>query len=316
MSKFLDVARDHFSRGLAGGYAEDYKILFDVIHDLKGASFNAKLDLNNIETVLSILELGEQIGGIEGIDARTMKKARAAAIKVIGLTIDYSLKLNKDYNVFGPYKRFANIINRNPLHPETIPSIITFNYDCALDYTLKVKNIRYSYCLDKSDPEDNIALLKMHGSVNWQLKEGTVQTTVFPIEKIADGSAKVLCASKLLESEPSVESNGIFIIPPVINKLGQQKAISNVWRIASQKLQSAEEIYVIGYSLPETDTFFKYLFALGTHSRPSISRFWVFDPDPRVGDRFRDLVGVGLREPRFKFHEMEFNEAIDKIAKK
>jgi hypothetical protein len=41
----------------------------------------------------------------------------------------------------------------------------------------------------------------------------------------------------------------------------------------------AQEIIVIGYSLPETDFFFRNLFALGTVGRKFIRRFAVVNPD-------------------------------------
>jgi hypothetical protein len=37
-----------------------------------------------------------------------------------------------------------------------------------------------------------------------------------------------------------------------------------VWRTAAQHLSEAEHIFIIGYSLPETDQFFRYLYGLGT----------------------------------------------------
>jgi hypothetical protein len=71
-----------------------------------------------------------------------------------------------------------------------------------------------------------------------------------------------------------------------------------VWQQAARQLSDAENIIVSGYSVPETDAFFKYLFALGAVGNSLIRRFWVFDPDERVEERFRKLLGVA---PNSKF---------------
>jgi hypothetical protein len=56
-------------------------------------------------------------------------------------------------------------------------------------------------------------------------------------------------------------------------------------------LSDAENIFVCGYSLPETDVFFKHLFALGTVGTSFIRRFWVINNDGGVGQRFRAMLG-------------------------
>ena len=58
-----------------------------------------------------------------------------------------------------------------------------------------------------------------------------------------------------------------MIVPPTWNKTEYHSNLSHVWHEAAVELGSARNIYVFGYSLPETDSFFRYLFALGTYWR-------------------------------------------------
>lgn len=325
MSKFLDKSRDIMTAGLVDDHKTEFESLLKVIHKLKGSSFCANIDLNNIETVLSLLELGAQIGGIEGISLDEIEAAQAAAPIVIGLTIDYSTRLTHvgegAYLPVGSYKRFVDKCIENGQGRSTTPSVITFNYDCALNCALKTQRKPFSYYLSSTNSNAGIPLLKLHGSINWQefKKESGEEIKPFknfPYTRTSlEGYKRLLVAQSFLKPDKIDHNANSFIIPPMLNKLAQQKAISAVWKKAAECLRLAQEIYVIGYSLPETDTFFKYLFALSTYSEQSISRFWVFDPDPKVGERFKALVGVGLAEPRFKFHEMEFKDAIDEILK-
>ncbi len=82
----------------------------------------------------------------------------------------------------------------------------------------------------------------------------------------------------------------------------------------AKELAEAQNIFVVGYSLPETDSFFRYLYALGTEGSTRMERFWVFDPDPSgsVESRFREMVGRGI-ESKFRFFNKTFSEAITHI---
>jgi len=72
---------------------------------------------------------------------------------------------------------------------------------------------------------------------------------------------------------------------------------------------------VIGFSLPPTDTFFQYLYALGSVGQP-LRRFQVFDIAPLGGEieqRFRGLLGPGA-EQRFRYSQTPFDGAIRMMA--
>lgn len=102
-----------------------------------------------------------------------------------------------------------------------------------------------------------------------------------------------------------------LIVPPVWSKVAYQRRLAPVWGQAADALSKADTIVVIGYSLPESDAFFRYLYALGTVGDATLRRFWLFDPDSTgtVEPRYRGLLGPGARR-RFKHFRETFGQAI------
>ena len=90
-----------------------------------------------------------------------------------------------------------------------------------------------------------------------------------------------------------------------------------MWRAAAAEFATAKRIVVSGFSLPQTDSFFRYLYALGTISDERIRAFRVYDPDPSgdVEKRFRALLGDEVLA-RFVFLRHTFQEAIGEIWNK
>jgi len=89
----------------------------------------------------------------------------------------------------------------------------------------------------------------------------------------------------------------------------------NVWKRAADELQTAKNIYIIGYSLPETDVFFRYLYALGSIGSARIERFWIFNPsnDPHVFEKYRNLVGDTV-ETRFRYFPVSFESSANNFS--
>ena len=177
-------------------------------------------------------------------------------------------------------------------------------------------------------PEDSerrppLPLLKLHGSLNWFRKKDS-ESGVEPLYLYPDLMRltardeelgyKIIDPARLAgerldldeyESEP-------VVVPPTWNKTGHYEEMQGVWACAAEELSEAESIIVSGFSLPETDSFFRYLFALGTAGPTRVKRFWVFDPDRRVEDRFRALVGRHV-ERCFEYCQVGFSDAIKEL---
>ena len=108
-----------------------------------------------------------------------------------------------------------------------------------------------------------------------------------------------------------------MLVPPTLSKGRYHNILGSVWAVAAAELRTAEEIFVCGYSLPETDLFFRNLYAVGTIGEASLRRVWVFNPDPGVKPRFSVLLGrqVLSQPERFllfpcTFHNMRWDAVL------
>ncbi len=228
--------------------------------------------------------------------------------------------------------------------------IITFNYDVALDHALEVMYGPNSinYCLDDKGVRNNVAakhgykLIKLHGSINWALSKKNNKVKIYPIsirDFIVNEGMMAYVGRTLAYSDESKDllkkinveigskinklrwinkfdmfDDTPLIIPPTWTKTEYQSLLSPVWKHAAEEISMAKNIFIIGYSLPETDEFFKYLLGLGMINIVRLKGFYVFNPEEKVLNRFQSLLGRTLGE-RFQplLRKFELDGAIDII---
>ena len=283
--------------------------------------------------------MGRLIGRMGDIPNEEINNLYISIQRLIGTTIDLSTTLrevtdpenatlpnNTNFRINGSYPDFVGLLkNMFPGNNFQNVSIITFNYDVALEYAMFNSGIAAYYGLSNDDAAHKLPLFKLHGSVNWGTNAGG-KLESWDIQNIPPGFApikigdqyRLLVARYFYEGRTEVKLglNGPAVVPPTWNKADHHDKLKIVWRKAARALAEAEAIYVIGYSLPETDMFFRYLFALATHSESSIRRFWVFDPTNSIKNRFLSLLGPGLKdEPRFSFESNYFSQALTTLSK-
>jgi hypothetical protein len=101
-----------------------------------------------------------------------------------------------------------------------------------------------------------------------------------------------------------------LIIPPVQKKTYNLfgRLFGQLWQEAENVLAEAEEIVVIGYSFPVTDTQSDQLFRRAFSRRRTIPRITVIDPAPeRPTSKFRD--GFGIRDANLTVRAEYFTES-------
>lgn len=166
-------------------------------------------------------------------------------------------------------------------------------------------------------------LLKLHGSINWGRikKRGIVPLDVGEASfNIMSHTTHVLYNLGTRLGNRKIDGISFdgppIIVPPTWNKNSYHGQIANVWAAATRELALAENIIVIGYSLPETDSFFRYLYALGSQSSARLRNFIVINPDNSGGveGRFRELIGKGI-ESRFRYEPSTFTEGLSIIER-
>lgn len=334
MYNFLDKAEDLLRQGAFGEEKEKIELVFDLISDLQIVHSKAKLDINNIESLFGAIEMGRIIGGLteRGQDVSNYRKA---LITLISKTLEKSMlfpfyiksgyldvptfKSSEGYNNFGELLKHKNSEGA---------SVLTFNYDLGLELGLMLKDLKINYRLHEDTTGCNV--LKLHGSINWYTNSSR-GINFLPFEKMLqfirndysqqaykEGEKYSLDMSKFLKMSGGNEHQDMeaVIIPPTWNKTQYQGQLTKVWEAAADELSNAQNIYILGYSLPESDSFFRYLFALGTISKNRIRNIIVYNPEDsgETEDRFRRLLGPST-ESRFQYKPLKFSDAIGEIAK-
>src|SRR5580692_8277985 len=72
----------------------------------------------------------------------------------------------------------------------------------------------------------------------------------------------------------------LLLVPPSWDKSEYSRIMQPVWKKAVDALKAATRICVIGYSMPETDAFFKFLLALGLAENDRLYKLIVVDRIP------------------------------------
>jgi len=95
--------------------------------------------------------------------------------------------------------------------------------------------------------------------------------------------------------------------------------LKSVWKSASEEIEQATRIIIIGYSLPETDSFFKYLLALGLSKNDSLQEIILINPAQGIeGEalekRYRDFIAPFFDTRNFRFWHVGFEKGITLLS--
>lgn len=330
MADFLDTADElRKSTDLKDDLAV-FDLVFRAISSLQNTHSKSTLDIYNIESVFAAFEMASLLGRLGSLEQKDLAAVGLAIRRLIVRTLEERIELPLEERTVKPpfpYGDFVSLVSGLPRPVSNAnaasTSIISFNYDLALDYALYYNRLRMDYCLELSNDRNRIQFMKLHGSLNWARCNHCKRIIPWHLEEFFakrqwnlgirnnPKSVRLEIGSLLKEfvhcGNPVVPEP--LIVPPTWNKTQYHQEISHVWSQAAKNLSEAENIFVIGYSLPDTDQFFRYLYALGTVGESLLKRFWVFDPDPQVGKRFEGLLGETARA-RFKLIQGKFSEAI------
>lgn len=332
MNDFLDKSRDLLASGEVNEKRAHFEKVFSAISKLQVVHSKAILDLNNIESIFNIFEMSRLLKKLPGYDVAAIEDIIKSLKEVIVTTLECKIRyptVDRKIHPPTPYEGFIDILSyiQSQAQQKHSVSVITFNYDIALDMAFHYGGLTYDYYLNESVEPNRIPLLKLHGSLNWAVcsvcgeivpwylheyfsKYSVHWFTDPKYVKIPIGvqltTGNEHCGAKVLE-EP-------FIVPPTWNKAEHHQTLSKVWSRAAHELSEAEYIFVIGYSLPETDAFFKLLYAMGAVGNKIIRCIIVFNPDGsgRVDDRFRNILGFGAID-RYTYNKNRFEDAIPLI---
>jgi hypothetical protein len=244
-------------------------------------------DLFNIEEILSILEMRDQIGGkrsrrfvrliLDVISYYTPPPPEADPPRYSANWYEYPIQQHSEWS---PYFYFAMSLlnirieqdlsdaNRRfvALRDEAAParySVVTLNYDMVLEtwsqfltrYFVGGGNFRFSSDAQSTPRPDEVHV---------------------PLAKLHGG----------------VDTD--HLIAPTWNK-GISKTMSSVWQSAHDLLRTANQIRIIGYSLPVADAYIKYLLKSAVIDAPNLKSIDVIcqDHNGTTHPRYKEFINFG-----------------------
>ena len=327
---------------LTGEDPEAFRLVLKARDALKAVQANAFLELDDLEALFNAFEMAVLFKRLDPLLPSEVERLPVAMGRVIARTIERNLvfPVGEVKNQIGdrfpivnppaPYPEFANLLTLlDDNNAWSRVTVLTFNYDLALDVALLKAKIPFSYgLLEDSEGEKDarraLDFLKLHGSLNWQRCEcGEVHSrdlaALFDNDymySLVAGKREYRLEASLHQAQqppcgkrPNVEP---FIVPPTWNKGQHHAQLASVWRRAAQHFSNAEYIFIMGYSYPQADEFFKYLYALGTVGKTWLKKVLVFNPDIEVGNRIKGLLGRSVQS-KFDFQPKTFNYAIEHL---
>lgn len=328
MANFLEVADGLLRSGDVGPfYKAAFETVFKARAQLQSVHSKARLDLYNIESVFGAFEMARRFrkpfGDLDLKDVERLGDSmRLLILRTLELTTRFRLEGERLVSPH-PYEDFARTVS--VLFRKSTVSIISFNYDIGVEAGLAALDVPIDYCLTKASPDpDRVSLVKLHGSINWGRCKNCNEIAIVPFNEYCSTypyssnkpQGKVTIGPYCSRVAPFtcvqigswvpafkhtcghiLELKMPAIVPPTWEKAEYNVGFENMWAHAANHLSEAENIVVIGYSLPSTDQFFPILYALGTVSRTVLKRFWIVNPSAlEIRERFEGILGEAARQ--------------------
>lgn len=180
-------------------------------------------------------------------------------------------------------------------------TVISFNYDCVADHVLRSRaaakwSAKYGYGFpnpsrveghrhwDADSPPtsatDTIYLLKLHGSINWQLPSDP------------DSSNGTIRLKQRLYQQNGVPR--FTIIPPeFVKSIDQHPVFRVLWKKAERAIRNAEKVALIGFSFTPTDLHVEALFRIAL-AKSSLKELLIANPSPTDRRRIRSVFSKAL----------------------
>jgi hypothetical protein len=139
-------------------------------------------------------------------------------------------------------------------------SIITFNYDVALERSLATagkwdvgNGYGYQFFLDRPTAT-MLPVYKLHGSVNWFKHpiNDVPPPLMFPRDLALLGCDGIK-DPRLGVNGTGIDNSGTFILPDPSKKFYWKSFWQPLWNAAAERLRAANEVFIHGYSMPPAD---------------------------------------------------------------
>lgn len=156
--------------------------------------------------------------------------------------------------------------------------------------------------LSTATDHETYRLFKLHGSIDWYYsatKEKTFQQIYL-----------VKGPRQQRESRDLVP----VIIPPVLDKTGffEHSTIKSMWSETKNLLEGAKKVYIIGYSIPQTDLTVKFMLQSYTTKNCEVT---IVNKDNKRRGYFRKLFGERLNEEFIRSDDNVFEDFVESMGR-
>jgi hypothetical protein len=307
---------------------EDFKNgNYDNLHAFTKKVFpNANISELNLEDVITCLELSVDKFGVFGEHPESyLYEARREFSLYVRERLTYPPIKEEDRQERYWCRNHKVLFKQLTDHD----SIITLNYDLIIEHTLfEISRncegglLRRSYnILGRTlyvDSGDRPSLyhtdvrlghyLKLHGSINWIYCANPTcgnHQLLFPNWIGSKGTQNSLGDPCILCGSPLVS----VIIPPTMNKtFDEYPKLGLSWSLAFREIRDADELVLIGMSLPDSDYYLKWLVNSAVSSREDKHlKVVVVNIDKGVCDKVEKLTGA-----RPEYHD-DFREYVENL---
>lgn len=263
----------------------------------------------NIEQILSDIEEAISNGN------KNLEDTRKEVVRFVFITLENAVKYGSNNNCYPDFVKKKIDISNNDC------TVITFNYEIILERALPLGFFSYGIDIDKDKNitfptyekyyKNNLLILKLHGSLNWAVCFNCNKIHLFWSQRY-DDIFKKRCKS----CNSNLEA---VLIPPTRVKSNHLKGVwkgiglEKLWRIAKEKITSAGEITIIGYSFGEYDNEATGLILDAI--KANIKKPILCIADPNVKEIFNKKIKVFVERRNYKdFIPFEgFREYIENI---
>ena len=305
MSNFLEKAKDMYFAN-----QQDYDYFPGILEEIKKMHFAKSYyntDLFNIEEILSILEMDQSLSTTRINFKRLIKDVieyYTPKFNFDGMQINESnwqnLLLGSHSDSWTNYGFFLACVF-NLMATATKP----FSSDplCRPQFH-KNPNASYHYSIISLNYDLIIEQVCKHVSAYFGSKSN------FCLAKTISDISNTAFSMPFAKLHGSIEEKG-NIIPPTWNKGLMSEGILEQWKLAVKVLSEANHIRILGYSLPTTDSYVKYLFKAAILHTQNLKSFDVICMD-RVGyleGRYKDFVHF----EKFRYRNRDINDYLHQM---
>jgi hypothetical protein len=206
-----------------------------------------------------------------------------------------------DYALTGPLCKKHMALAKN-IKPGDL--VLSFNYDILMDDALyhygKLTDSGYGMNFFKTNEDgtwirpnelpSGIALLKLHGSLNWTRCAQCGALVLYRYKKQVPYGAMMFQCPRCSSDDTYAQR---MMIPPTQSKEYSDRDIGFLWIQADRMMREISRIVCVGYSFPTTDFDMLSLMRRFKARQPEMPEIDFVSPDSAAEKRLEDLLGVG-----------------------